>query len=143
MEPDISRRVGIGGPKTEEGKKRSSLNSLTHGARAKSPHALAAMEAASALEYQPFLDRVLSYYAPNDPIEDVLAERIARCLWRLARSTDIDARRAANHPMPSSLPGVSDGVIRYELMVDMQLHRAMRAMERKKGLRVWREKKEY
>src|SRR5580700_2029926 len=73
------------GPRTEEGKARSRLNSLKHG--------LLATEAVSAaLEGEPeraafdhLADRVENYYLPQGPVEEILVEKIAIATWRLKR----------------------------------------------------------
>jgi len=121
------------GPNTDEGKKRVSLNALKHGLTARSPQALAALEERSADRFQPILDNVLAYYAPMDPIEEALVNRIARCLWRLARAAEMEARSLESYPAPSRPGHSNESIVKYERMVDLQLHRAMRALQRKRA----------
>ena len=121
------------GPNTDEGKKRVSLNALKHGLTARSPQALAAMEERSAVRFQPVLESVLAYYAPADPIEEALVNRIARCIWRLARAEDMEARSLESYPAPSRPGHSNESIVRYERTVDLQLHRAMRALQRKRA----------
>jgi hypothetical protein len=116
------------GPKTEEGKKRSSLNALKHGFAAKSDHALAAVEEQCAAELQPYLEMARENYHPQGMFEEKLVERIARCFWRLDRAADMDLRTYAQNP-ERSRPG--DGnmtIMRYERMIDLQLHRAIKLL---------------
>jgi len=121
------------GPKTQQGKTRSSLNALKHGLTASSPHALEAVGRDCPVELQPYLDKVRAYYQPSDPVEEELVQRIARCLWRLARTADMELR-LLQRPGISHRPSASnESIIRYERMVDMQFHRAIKALERKRA----------
>ena len=121
------------GPKTQQGKLRSSLNALKHGLTARSSHGLDAVGRDCPVELQPYLDKVRACYQPSDSVEEELVERIARCLWRLARTADMELR-LLQRPGISDRPGAShESIVRYERMVDMQLHRAIKALERKRA----------
>jgi hypothetical protein len=91
-----SRRNGAKsrGPKTIEGKERSSQNALKHGLRAQKfvvvgdedPREFAALEAA-----------LLSELAPQGALQSLLAARIARAAWRLERAERIEAGLFGHH----------------------------------------------
>lgn len=70
------------GPKTEEGKSRSSMNALKHGLRSES---LAVSVLESSEEWNRHRDHVLRDLSPVGYLESLLAERIASTLWRLGR----------------------------------------------------------
>jgi len=123
------------GPKTAEGKKRSSLNALKHGLHASAPHAVAAVESDCRVEFQPYLDKALAYYQPWDPIEEEMVNHIARCLWRLARAADMERKLTQNRG-EFTRPGHSaEAIIKYERLVNLELHRTIRALERKRAPR--------
>jgi hypothetical protein len=120
------------GPKTEEGKRRSSLNALKHGLTAKSPQAFEQMMDACQETYEQVLERMHSYYRPRDPIEDELVQRIARCLWRLKLASSMEGRMIDRNP-GLGRPGVSyERIIRFERAVDVHLHRAIAALTKKR-----------
>ena len=121
------------GPKTEQGKKRSSLNALKHALTAISPHALAAIAAQSEADLSDILARMTAHYRPKDALEEELVNRIARCVWRLARSADIE-QRLLNTSGAIGRPRTSqERILRYERLVDIHLHRAIAALDRKKS----------
>ncbi|MDO8589315.1 MAG: hypothetical protein Q7T82_20010 [Armatimonadota bacterium] len=76
------------GPKTPEGKKRSSLNALKHGLTAKSPQAIDALDKDSTVKFRTCLTRVLEWAQPRGAVEERLARQLARNLWTLARIRD-------------------------------------------------------
>ena len=133
MTEKASPRAGIGGPKTEEGKKRSSLNALKHGLTARSPQALNVPEGETGVEFDWILRRMRRYYRPADPVEEELVRRIARCVWRLAQSEAMERRHLTRSPnlyMPDTW---YKAILRFERVVDIHLHRAIRALIRKRA----------
>lgn len=70
------------GPKTDEGKARSSMNALKHGLRSES---LAVSVLESSEEWNRHRDHVLRDLSPVGYLESLMAERIASTLWRLGR----------------------------------------------------------
>ena len=133
---DNSQRTthrGQTGPKTPEGKKKSSMNALKHGMRASAPYTMEVVEGLWEINFEPYLECMRDYFQPNDPIEHKLVERIARCFWRLDRAADMDRRGYVNS-MGSTRPGDSNhSILRYERMVDLQLGRALKALSGMRG----------
>jgi hypothetical protein len=86
---EASRRNGARsrGPKTPEGKARSSQNALKHGLRAQK-HMLLPGE--SAAEYQRLEAALLEELAPEGALQTVLARRVVAAAWRLERVERIE-----------------------------------------------------
>jgi hypothetical protein len=74
------------GPKTKNGKARSSKNALRHGLRSDLP----VLPGERAEDWQAHRDGILQSLAPSDGIESALAERVALSLWRLHRVTSYE-----------------------------------------------------
>jgi len=77
------------GPKTDEGKAKTSQNALTHGLTARG-QSLLPCESPDA--YHQFIDEIIQSLSPSPPLETVLARRIADTLWRLQRLPDAEAQ---------------------------------------------------
>ena len=77
------------GPKTDEGKARSSHNALTHGLTATGQSLLPCESADS---YHQFVNEVIQSLRPSTPLENVLARRVADTLWRLQRLPEAEAQ---------------------------------------------------
>lgn len=130
--PKSEIRNGRTGPKTPEGKRRSSLNALKHGLTAKSPQAFELITGTCQETFEEVLDKMRSYYWPRDPIEDELVTRIARCLWRLKMASSMEGRMIGRNP-ELGRPGTSyDKIMKFERVVDIHLHRAISALDRKR-----------
>lgn len=76
------------GPKTEEGKAKSSLNALQHGVLS----GVAVARDEDATEYDFMLMSFCEEYDPRSMIEDVLVERLANLIWRERRLIQAEAR---------------------------------------------------
>jgi hypothetical protein len=70
------------GPKSPEGKARSSKNALRHGLRSDVP----VLPGERAEDWEEHRDGILRSLAPAGALEQALAERVALCLWRLRRA---------------------------------------------------------
>jgi len=117
-----------GGPKTEEGKNRSSLNAMQHGFYAEAPHALESLDSEQGVEFQPVLEKARGCFQPADAMEDELVHLIARCWWKRARLEQLENRSIERNPQ-SLLPVYSMApLVKYGRQVDLQLHRALRAL---------------
>ncbi|MEK0083379.1 hypothetical protein, partial [Benzoatithermus flavus] len=77
------------GPKTPEGKARSSMNALEHGLRAKSFRLL---PEESGTAFAAFVRRLEATYAPEDASEQAAIEALATAFWQASRA---DAQEAA------------------------------------------------
>jgi hypothetical protein len=74
-----------------------------------------------------------AYYGPRDPIEEQLVYRIARCIWRLKYAEGIESKTVAwnrRNRLPESM---TNELMRYERQVDIQLHRAIKALHHKRA----------
>jgi hypothetical protein len=71
------------GPRTEEGKARSSRNALKHGLRAQK---LMLVEGEDAAEFEGLEAALADELAPVGVLQSVLVQRIARATWRLSRA---------------------------------------------------------
>jgi hypothetical protein len=78
------------GPRTIEGKRRSSLNSIKHGVLSKAP-VLAHVE--SEEEWLAHRGAVFDALQPSNHVEDFLVERIAMQAWRLVRLARYESER--------------------------------------------------
>ena len=120
------------GPKTPEGKKRSSLNALKHGLTARSPHALDAVAEVQEIPFDDIHEEMIRHYRPMDPVERQLVLRIARCVWRLQLSAGMEERLVETR-RDALRPGTAyERILKYERLVDIHLHRAIVALERKR-----------
>lgn len=137
------------GPKTPEGKARSSRNALKHGLLAKcivlredDPHE-------NALDFEQLLESLAADLRPEGASEQILVEQLATCYWRLRRAyrfeaNDIDRLRDLTE-IPSSAarlqspdfrndsarivfpsPDNLQRLVRYETMIERQLHRTLK-----------------
>jgi len=121
-----------GGPKTAEGKLRSSLNALTHGLNAQAPHALQKMAEEHGVPLEDIVERMTLHYKPTDPIEEELVLRISRCIWRLSLSASMEKRLIDRQP-DAPRPGTTyERIMRFERLVDIHLHRAIATLRRKR-----------
>ena len=76
------------GPKTGEGKARSSQNSLKHGLSAKRPLIPGENEA----DHEAFRKEIRDAFRPPGALETLLVERIINAAWRLRRFGPIEAQ---------------------------------------------------
>jgi hypothetical protein len=124
-----------GGPTTEEGKKRVSLNALKHGMSAKSPQAVAAVaeQCESEIEFERILSEMNGHYHPADPIEDQLVRRIAVCIWRLQAAETLERSALIRRDGKRYLSDKHlTTIVKLERYTDLHLHRAIRALTRKR-----------
>jgi hypothetical protein len=130
------------GPKTPEGKARSSGNALKHGLLASHvvPTSGGLHEDSEAFDH--LLDQLTLEFQPADTTEQLLVERIAACYWRLRRALQFESRcieqsftRANGHAV---LPASDDTsrLIRYETMIDRQLNRCLTQLHSHQTLRL-------
>ena len=110
------------GPKTEAGKKHSSLNALKHGLLASTVLVAngSAEESAQFAELLAALDQDLK---PVGRLEEMMVEKIAICWWRHKRALKLDT-------VLTPADDYSDRVVRYETSIQRQLAHAINQLER-------------
>lgn len=135
------------GPRTPEGKARSSRNALKHGLLAR--HAIIRDDPAEDRDaFDELLNQLTAEYQPVGPTQRLLVERIAVCYWRLRRALRYEADCVHNDRVVGRGCGPHEGLIytkydaagsrgvlpvgpdfdrliRYETMIDRQLNRLM------------------
>ena len=82
--------------------------------------------------YAEMLDNMRAYLQPRDPLEEVLVRRIARSAWRTMLTETVENRTLARNPDCLRLGNPYHNVIRNERFIDIHLHRAIIALERKR-----------
>jgi len=120
------------GPRTTEGKRRSSLNALKHGLTARSPHALDEIARVNEISFEDVRAEMMRHYQPLDPVEKQLVIRIARCVWRLSLSAAMEERLIEKRPVALRPGAAYERILKYERLVDIHLHRALAALQRKR-----------
>jgi hypothetical protein len=126
-------RKGIGGPKTAEGKRRVSTNAVNHGYFAKTDQAMEILKERVGRSFEEVWLDLRDHFAPTDALEDLLVRRIARAAWRtmLAEAAENQELTVTTGGMPVMTRGY-DNMLRNERLIDIQLHRALFALERKR-----------
>jgi hypothetical protein len=96
---EASRRNGAKsrGPKTPEGKARSSQNALRHGLGAQKYLVLPEEDAAA---FNALEAALLAELAPEGALQSVLARRIVSAAWRLERAERLEVELFAKHGVP-------------------------------------------
>jgi hypothetical protein len=140
------------GPRTDEGRRRSSRNALKHGLSAQA----VTLDDDEAAEFEWFRDDIIEDLDPKGPIEEQLVDRIAICSWRLRRVYPMEIAltesliEEAQRPCRDSIleelitpEPLSEGQLverllnrcfpiltRYEIGIERSLQRAMHDLER-------------
>ncbi len=105
------------GPRTADGKHRSSLNALTHGLTSRDPVLPSEDLAAYAQHVQTFRDE----YQPETPTEKQLTEELASTAWRLNRIPLLEADLLARAMNPPN----EEAAIRFDIV---DAHRALASL---------------
>ncbi len=87
------------GPRTESGKRRSSLNALSHGLTART----AVLPTEDPDVHQRHIQQFLDEYAPATPTETQLVHELADTAWRINRIPFLEAELLSQDPNPQSL----------------------------------------
>lgn len=125
-------RKGIGGPKTAKGRRTVSLNAIKHGYYAKTEQAMEILAEKVGRDYGELYAEMRAYFRPRDPLEELLVRRISRAAWRTLLTEAVENRELVETGgMPALTSGYGD-MIRNERFIDIQLHRALYALERKR-----------
>ena len=77
------------GPRTPEGKNRSRFNGVKHGLRA----TVAVLPGEDPAAFQERVDALMERFAPQNPVEADLLERVAATTWSLERANRAEAAR--------------------------------------------------
>jgi hypothetical protein len=134
-----SRRNGAKsrGPKTSEGKERSSQNALKHGLRAQK---FLVVGDEKPKEFDAFEAALVDELAPEGALQSLLARRIARAAWRLERAERIEADLFERHTHGNASLGLAlirdgngtrafDTLLRYRGSALAELWRAVRLLK--------------
>lgn len=125
-------RKGIGGPKTAEGRRRVSLNAIKHGYYANSEGALKLLADEIGRDYADLYAEMRAHFKPMDPLEELLVRRISRAAWRMLVTEAAENRDVAKTGGVPCVTSSYSEIIRNERYIDIQLHRAIYALERKR-----------
>lgn len=125
------------GPRSQEGKRRSSRNATRHGLLAKE----VVVSGESAQEFMELRRKALEALKPANILEERLVERVVACLWRLDRSLKMESfmlgkpldpiDRSLFNPSDeaadrfSSRHGFFQNLNRYEVAIERSLYRAL------------------
>jgi hypothetical protein len=93
------------GPKTPEGKDRSSGNAVRHGLRSE----IAVLPFEQAEEWERHRDGVIQSLTPVGMLEEALAVRVALCLWRMQRVAVYEAATAT-----AAIEATTDEIARHK-----------------------------
>ncbi|MDP6085518.1 MAG: hypothetical protein QGF68_05615 [Nitrospinota bacterium] len=141
------------GPKTVNGKAVVRRNGLKHGILAREVVIPAGQGEESQGDFDDLLANLRGCYEPEGFMEEVLVEKIGVCHWRLARvlrcetgfiRTRMDRIGSSMDPDDDEIPGIeaeiaaqslpnltkTEILVRYERMLERELYRAMRQLER-------------
>jgi hypothetical protein len=125
-------RKDIGGPKTPGGRARVAINALKHGLYADNGEVKEYIAETIGTSFEQTLDDLKNYYKPTDPVEEILVRRFARCSWRLRLLESME-----DSYFHRSRERIGDGLNYENISVnerrtDIQLHRAIDALARKR-----------
>jgi hypothetical protein len=141
------------GPRTPEGKARSSRNSLKHGLSAKQ----VLLPTENQHDFRRHAGALHRHFAPSDPIEAMLVDQIVVAAWRLRRARLVESRHLIQRVV--TLNEQQDGyenlddqlalayrhdttgsntiarIARHEALIQRELYRALRELNRLQTLR--------
>jgi hypothetical protein len=120
-----------GGPRTQSGKKRSSMNSTKHGIFAQ-----VALSKTEARKFNSLLRDLRAHFNPAGKLENLLVEKIGVIIWRYRRLLSADRQSVESWNRGASLadlvvpPPPTDLLLRYETMLERAFDRALSQLER-------------
>lgn len=156
IEANRANGAASNGPKTPDGKARSSANSLTHGLCSKRM----VIPGENAEEFADFRARLWADLRPVGVVEQMLVERIIGCAWRLRRVVRIEnevLERAGNSwrmanqqratyelirggmstmlalSFEAARPATLDALARHEVRLERSLARSLHELERRRA----------
>ena len=98
------------GPKSHNGKAKSKLNAMTHGLLA----ADLIVRDEDPAEFAQVLENLVDDLQPQGPLEALLVERVAACMWRLRRLCRVEAGILTYETLTIELDHASEEVAKYE-----------------------------
>jgi len=126
------------GPRTEEGKRRCAMNALHHGLYAKTEQALRILRERESQQQEPQQDEgprlediereMEEFFQPQNALERRLVNRVAVCLWRLARTQEMERLASVNAAGWMYPTSAMQEIIQYERRVELQLLRSLAAL---------------
>jgi hypothetical protein len=111
------------------------MNSLKHGIYAETDEALVQVAAEIGTTYERILDELKDFYDPIGPIQYTLVRRIARCIWRMLLVERMEDFHVGQHGLRPFIGDARARIIRYERVTDIQLHRAIEALEKLRNVK--------
>jgi hypothetical protein len=110
-----------GGPRTPEGKKRSSQNAIQHGVFAKRT----LLESEDPEEFEDLRSRILGELQPQTPVQECLAEEIVGLFWRLRRAHEAEKQIVDHYAL--AFNGEAQG-IGFAIIADAQEQKVLAAL---------------
>ena len=108
------------GPKTEEGKAKSSLNRLSHGFASSTRF----VKGEDPAVFNLLLDDLISEHQPATPTEQILVEQMAHHHWISLRATRLQDREIEFHLQIRMTPVNLGLFIRYQTSAERSFHKA-------------------
>ncbi len=122
------------GPKTPEGKRRSSLNALKHGLTAVSPQAQEKIAQELEVDFDKTHRKMLEYFKPQDGLEQELVMKISECFIKFERCRKIEKIILTRHLHNVSISTSLESLQRYERSADLQIHRIISTIVKKREM---------
>src|SRR5579872_4775180 len=125
------------GPRTEEGKARSSQNALRHGLLSRTP----VLPSEDRAAYEQHCRRFVDEYRPATPTETQLTQELADTAWRLNRIPALEAEllHRAAHPPNEQARIDFDIVDAHRVMASLSLHSSRLSRQFQRALQQLRE----
>lgn len=113
-------------------KRRRSISPAKMAMQITSEYAMKSLNEEIGRDFDDMYQELQAHYKPIDPLEEVLVRRIARAAWRILYTEAAEKRDIIRQ---LGVPGITrcyEDIIRSERFIDIQLHRAINALERKR-----------
>ena len=138
QEPSTASAQKSGGPRTQQGKEKSSRNSLKLGIFSK----VVVLEGEPGAEFDSLLNGFRDYFEPEGRLEEFLVEKLAVIVWRHRRLVIADGQLAGRWDSTSWADGIlgpqllsPDLLLRYETTFERSFDRTLSQLERAQRMR--------